>query len=76
MAMVDVVITLVEQIAEVRREIALRERVYAKQVGAGTLKPEQAERQLAKMQAVLATVERVKRLDDVLAAAAEPRAVQ
>ena len=74
--MVDVVITLVEQIAEVRREIALRERVYAKQVTAGTLKPEQADKQLARMQAVLATVERVKRLDDGLKGMVEPRTVQ
>jgi rubrerythrin len=73
--MVDVVITLVEQIAEVRREIALRERVYAKQVAAGTLKPEQADKQIGRMRAVLATVERVKRLDDALTGMAEPRMI-
>jgi hypothetical protein len=73
--MVDVVITLVEQIAEVRREIALRERVYAKQVAAGTLKPEQADKQIGRMRAVLATVERVKRLDDALVVMSEPRMI-
>jgi hypothetical protein len=73
--MVEIVITLVEQIAEVKREIALRERVYAKQVAAGTLKPEQADRQIGRMKAVLATVERVKRLDDALTVVAEPRMI-
>jgi 3-hydroxyacyl-CoA dehydrogenase len=74
--MVDVVVTLVDQIAEVKREIAMRERVYARQIEAGKLKPEQAERQLSRMQAVLATVERVKRLDDALAGVGEPRVMQ
>ena len=74
--MVDVVIALVEQIAEVKREIAMRERVYARQVDQGKLKPEQAEGQLARMRAVLATVERVKRLDDALVGMGEPRSVQ
>jgi hypothetical protein len=73
--MVEIVITLVEQIAEVKREIALRERVYAKQVAAGALKPEQADKQIGRMKAVLATVERVKRLDDALTVVAEPRMI-
>lgn len=71
-----IVITLDEQIAEVKREVAMRQRVYAKQVSAGTLKQEVADRQIARMMAVLATVERVKRLDDALTTMAEPRVVQ
>jgi len=47
----------VDQIAEVKREIALRERVYPKWVEAGRLKQDKADRQLAIMRAVLATLE-------------------
>lgn len=72
----EIVIPLAEQIAEVKREVAMRQRVYAKQVSAGTLKQEVADRQIARMMAVLATVERVKRLDDALTTMAEPRVVQ
>ena len=47
----------VDQIAEVKRGIALRERVYPKWVEAGRLKQDKADRQLAIMRAVLATLE-------------------
>lgn len=49
--------TLAEQVACVRREIAMRERVYPRQVGAGKMKQAAADREIAVMRAVLATVE-------------------
>lgn len=53
-------VTLDEQIASVRREIGLRERVYPKWIEAGRLKPEAAEREIAAMRAVLLTLERLR----------------
>jgi len=49
-------ISLVEQIACVRREIAMRERVYTRQISAGRLKAESAAHEIAAMQAVLRTL--------------------
>jgi hypothetical protein len=45
-----------DQIACVRREIAMRERVYPKWVNAGRMKAEAAEREIAAMRAVLKTL--------------------
>lgn len=50
-------IPLADQIACVRREIGMRERVYPKWVAAGRIKPDSADRELATMRAVLATLE-------------------
>lgn len=47
------------QIACVKRDLALRERVYPKWVAAGRMKPDAADRELAAMRAVLATLEAV-----------------
>ncbi|HUC70346.1 MAG TPA: hypothetical protein VMS01_04060 [Stellaceae bacterium] len=44
------------QIACVKREIALRERVYPKWVAGGRMKQEAADRELTTMRAVLATM--------------------
>ncbi len=49
-------ISFADQIACVRREIAMRERVYPKWVSAGRMKAEAAEREIAAMCAVLKTL--------------------
>ena len=45
-----------EQIREVKREIALRKRVYPRWVSAGKLSDQAAERQLEAMESVLETL--------------------
>ncbi|HEV8503679.1 MAG TPA: hypothetical protein VGR63_19060 [Casimicrobiaceae bacterium] len=72
----EVVVTLNEQIDELKRELKQRERVYPRLVAQGKLRQAIADYQVARMQAALATVERVKRLDDALVGMAEPRVVQ
>lgn len=57
-------ITLQEEIAEVEREIALRERLYPHWVTTKRLRPDIAERQLAAMRAVLARLRGLKADDD------------
>jgi len=52
---------LLEQIACVKREIALRERVYPGLTKNGKLKPEQAATELRRMRDVLGTLERLRR---------------
>ena len=49
--------TLDDQIAEVRRELALRERVYPNFVAKKRLTQEKADRHMAAMRAVLQTLE-------------------
>lgn len=46
-------ITIDEQIQELRRELAMRERVYAKWIDAGTMQPSAAHKQVARMRATL-----------------------
>ena len=55
-----VMATLAEQIACVRREIAMRERVYPKWVEGGRMKQADANRELETMKAVLETVQKVE----------------
>jgi hypothetical protein len=50
------IVNLEEQIAEVRRELALRERVYPRWVAAGQLTKQTADRRLTVMRAVLRTL--------------------
>jgi hypothetical protein len=50
-------IPLAEQIACVRREVALRERIYPRLVRDGKLRRDEADRELARMRAVLETLE-------------------
>ena len=57
--MVDVVITLNEQIDEIKRELKQRERVYPRMIAQGKLRQAIAEYQMARMQAALATVEQI-----------------
>jgi hypothetical protein len=52
--------TLDEQIAEVKRECAMRERVYGSWVLSGKMKLDDSQRQIRRMRAVLATLERLK----------------
>jgi len=52
-------ITLGMQIASVKREIQMRERVYPKLVGAGKMKQHTADIEMAAMRAVLATLEKL-----------------
>jgi SOS-response transcriptional repressor LexA len=56
-------ITLGMMIACVKREIALRRQVYPKLVGQGTMRQASADVEIAAMEAVLATIERL-RLDE------------
>lgn len=52
-------ITLDAQVKEIEREIALRRRVYPRWTEAGKLSQAAAERQIAVMEAVAATLRRV-----------------
>jgi len=52
--------SIADQIACVRREIAMRERVYPKWVSAGRMKHDDAHREIAAMQAVLTTLEALR----------------
>ena len=49
--------SLQDQIACVKREIGMRERVYPRFVQKGTMNPDKAERELATMRDVLTTLE-------------------
>jgi len=50
-------VTIEQQLACVRREIAMRERVYPRWVEQGKMKPESAKRELDSMRAVLETLQ-------------------
>lgn len=52
--------TIDQQIAAVRREVGMRERVYPRFIAKGTLTEAEAERQIATMKAVQATLERLR----------------
>lgn len=54
------VITLHEQIECVKREISMRRRVYPRWIAAGKMTAESGDREIARMQAVLSTLERVQ----------------
>jgi hypothetical protein len=72
-------IKLDEQIAELKRELAQRERVYARLIAAGKLKASVAQYQVACLEAALITVARVKSLDIALTEMipdAKPRQMQ
>lgn len=49
-------VTLMDQIKCVEREIAMRERVYPRQVQTGKMKQQAADHELAAMKAVLTTL--------------------
>lgn len=51
-------ITLQDMIIEARRELALRQAVYARLTGAGRMSVSAAGRRIALMQAIIATLEK------------------
>lgn len=51
-------VSLSDQIAVVKREIAMRERVYPRWVAAGRMSPAKSVHEITTMKAVLATLER------------------
>lgn len=55
-----VVITIDAQIACVARELKLRRNVYKRRVGAGFMTQKLADKEMARMEAVLLTLARVK----------------
>ena len=55
-------ISLPQQIEEVEREIALRERVYPHQVRTGKMRPSIADYHMERMRAVLATLKLIQRM--------------
>lgn len=52
-------VSLQDQIKCIRRELAMRESAYPKWVRAGRMKQENADRELARMTAVLGTLQRL-----------------
>lgn len=54
-------ITIDEQIAEVRREIAMRQRVYPKRIEAGSMQKSKADFQILVMEAVLISLQDLAR---------------
>lgn len=58
-------VTIERQIACVRREIGLRRRVYPRWCAAGRITPETAQAEVEAMQAVLATLERLRDAETV-----------
>lgn len=54
-------ISIQEQIAEVKREIAMRERLYPQWVDKGTLDAKGATQKLEAMRAVLSTLQEVEK---------------
>ena len=52
--------TIAQQISCVKREIAMRERVYPKWVESGRMKLDMAEREIATMTAVLRSLEEIE----------------
>jgi hypothetical protein len=53
-------VPIADQVAEVKREIGQRERVFPRWVAEGRLKPHLADRRLEAMRDVLGTLERVQ----------------
>lgn len=62
-------ISIADQIACVKREMAMRERVYPRWVTAGKIKQEKADLQISEMKAVLKTLQDVERLRKIEVAA-------
>lgn len=52
-------VTLAQQIDAVEREIRMREQVYPRRIEAGRMTREQADAELLRMRAVLATLQRL-----------------
>jgi hypothetical protein len=54
-------VSLEDQIKCIQREIGMRERVYPNLIGAGKMRHDKAEQEIAHMRAVLTTLEQVQR---------------
>lgn len=59
-------VSIAEQIACVKRELGMRERVYGRWVEVGKMTQAKAERETREMRAVLATLERVEQEERLL----------
>lgn len=57
--------TLADQLAVARREVALRERCYPDWIQSGRMKPDLAEFQLEGMREIVRTLEKLKLLEEV-----------
>jgi hypothetical protein len=57
-------ITLADEIACIRRELAMRRRVYPNWVKTGRMKPAEADTELARMQAVLTRLETLQAFEE------------
>jgi hypothetical protein len=68
-------VTLADQIRAVEREIAMRERVYPRWVGTGTMKPATADEEIRRMKAVLAILKALAQADAPIDPLAGKRAV-
>ena len=55
-------VTLDDQISCVRRELAMRQHVYARQVSSGKMSQQESDREMAKMEGVLETLMSVAQL--------------
>lgn len=60
------VVPIADQVAEVRREIALRQRVYPYQVAKGKLEQAEADRHMRRIEGVLATLLFVEKNADLI----------
>lgn len=54
-----------EQLACAKRELALRRSAYPKWVASGRWRQDQADKELARMEAIIATLEKLKHLEEV-----------
>jgi len=57
-------VTLAEEITCIRRELAMRQRVYPNWVKAGRMKPAEAETEIARMQAVLTRLQGLQAFEE------------
>lgn len=68
--MADVTVSLAQQIEEVERELELRRRVYPHQVARGQMRQSIADYHMARMQAVLRTLQWLRANEDAIKAKA------
>lgn len=59
-------IDITDQIKAVQREIAMRGNVYGKRIAAGRMTRAEADKEIANMQAVLETLERVQKSEQLI----------
>lgn len=59
-------VSLADQRACAKREVAMRERVYARRVAAGSMTQTLADRELAAMRAIVETLEKLAEADRLI----------